>query len=327
MIFQQYINQDRNYYSVHAIHQEKVRDVSLIETLNGIHETVVYRGDFKAKVHVNAECEDYPLHWHTDTEIIMPIENSYTTIIDDKTYNLNMNDIIIVPPCEMHRITAPSTGSRIIVQFDCSLLYSLDGFSSVFHMFHPCITITPSLMPEIHQELVSILHEIKSEYFSTLPLREASVYSLLIRFFTILGRNCINSNEKFSNLKNQKHLQYINLFFNVCNYINEHCTENIKLDDIASIAGFSKFHFIRLFKQVMNISCYDYLINRRLMEAEKLLIQPDLSIMQVAMKSGFSSLATFNRIFKTKKRCTPTEYRAFLRNTPIFTEKSSCTFS
>ncbi len=295
----------------------------MIESLNGIHETVDYRGDFKVRVFLNREGEDYPQHWHTDTEIIMPVENSYKAVIDEKTYHLNVNDIIIVPPCEMHNVIAPSTGSRIIVQFDCTMLYSLNGFSSVFHMFHPCVIVTPSVMPEIHCELSSVLHEIKSEYFSTLPLREASVYSLLIRFFTILGRNCIHGNEKLSDLKNQKHLQYINLFFNVCNYINEHCTENIKLDDIASTAGFSKFHFTRLFKQIMNISCYDYLINRRLMEAEKLLVQPELSIMQVALKSGFSSLATFNRLFKTKKHCTPTEYRAYLRNTPMFTDKTS----
>jgi len=301
-----------------------VRYIYLIESLNGIHETVDYRGDFKVRVFLNREDEDYPQHWHTDTEIIMPVENSYKAVIDEKTYHLNVNDIIIVPPCEMHSLIAPSTGSRIIVQFDCTMLYSLNGFTSVFHMFHPCVTVTPSAMPEIHRELSSVLHEIKSEYFSTLPLREASVYSLLIRFFTILGRNCIHGNEKLSDLKNQKHLQYINLFFNVCNYINEHCTENIKLDDIASTAGFSKFHFTRLFKQIMNISCYDYLINRRLMEAEKLLVQPELSIMQVALKSGFSSLATFNRLFKTKKHCTPTEYRAYLRNTPMFTDKTNC---
>ncbi|HBM80621.1 MAG TPA: AraC family transcriptional regulator, partial [Clostridiaceae bacterium] len=63
-------------------------------------------------------------------------------------------------------------------------------------------------------------------------------------------------------------------------------------------------------KQVMNISWYNYLINCRIMQAEKLLIEPSLSIMQVAMKSGFGSLATFNRLFRTKRGCTPTEYKS-----------------
>jgi AraC-like DNA-binding protein len=108
----------------------------------------------------------------------------------------------------------------------------------------------------------------------------------------------------------QKQQEYIDLFFNVCNYINDHCTENLKMDDLADIAGFSKFHFSRLFKQIMNVSCYDYLINRRVMNAEKLLIEPDMTIMQVAMKSGFNSLATFNRVFKAKNHCTPKEYKS-----------------
>jgi AraC-like DNA-binding protein len=282
----------------------------LIEILKGIHETVDYHADFKIRVYQNNEYEDYPKHWHTDTEIIMPVENTYKVIIDEKTYNLDVEDIIIIPSGELHQLYAPPTGCRIILQFDCNMLFSLNGFNSVFHMFHPCVTVAPSSMPNIHKELSSLILSITSEYFSTLPLREASVYSMLIRFFATLGRDCINRNVEFSNMINKKQPEYVNLFFNVCNYINEHCTENIKLDDIANIAGFSKFHFERLFKQVININCYDYLINRRIMQAEKLLIKPDLSIMQVALKSGFSSLATFNRLFKAKKRCTPTEYKS-----------------
>jgi AraC-like DNA-binding protein len=285
----------------------------LIEILNGIHETVDYEGDFKIRIYLNREYEDYPQHWHTDAEIIMPIESDYKVIIDETTYHLNADDIMVIAPGELHQLYAPFTGHRIILQFDCTLLYSLSGFNSVFHMFRPCLTVTPSSMPDIHKELSVLILNITSEYFSTLPFREASAYSMLICFFTTLGRKCINRNDKFSAIKKQKQQEYIDLFLKVCNYINDHCTEDIKIDDIASIAGFSKYHFARLFKQVMNISCYEYLINRRIIYAEKLLIQPDLSIMQVAMKSGFSSLATFNRVFKAKNHCTPKDYKSFYK--------------
>ncbi len=282
----------------------------MIEILNGIHEIVDYHGDFKIRIYLNREYEDYPQHWHTDTEIIMPVESNYKVTINEMTYNLEVEDIIIIPPGELHQLYAPPSGHRIILQFDCTLLYSLNGFNSAFHMFRPCVTVTPSSMPDIHKELSVLILSITSEYFSTLPFREASAYSMLIRFFTTLGRNYINSNDRFSIIKKQKRHEYIELFFNVCNYINDHCTENINMEDIASIAGFSKYHFARLFKEVMNVSCYDYLINRRIMHAQKLLIEPDISITQVAMKSGFSSLATFNRVFKAKNHCTPTEYKA-----------------
>ncbi|MNC77524.1 Virulence regulon transcriptional activator VirF [compost metagenome] len=57
------------------------------------------------------------------------------------------------------------------------------------------------------------------------------------------------------------------------------------------------------------MSCYSYLNQQRIMYAEKLLIDPSLSITDVAMQSGFVSLATFNRVFKTYKNCTPTQYK------------------
>ena len=282
----------------------------MIEILNGNHEIVDYHSDFKLRIYMNEECEDYPQHWHTDAEIVMPVNNNYKVLIDESTYTLEVGDIIIIPPGELHQLYAPPSGNRIILQFDCTTLYSMNGFNSAFHMFRPCVVVTPSSMPEIHQELSSLIQNITSEYFSTLPFREASAYSMLLRFFTILGRNSMNSNDRFSNMRNQKQHEYVDLFFNICNYINDHCTENIKVDDIADKAGFSKFHFARLFKQVMNVSCYDYLINRRIMYAEKLLTEPNLTIMQIAMKSGFSSLATFNRVFKAKNHCTPTEYKS-----------------
>ncbi|MGE5614661.1 MAG: AraC family transcriptional regulator [Bacillota bacterium] len=281
----------------------------MIEILNGARELVNYKGDFKIRIYLNKEYEDYPQHWHTDTEIIMPVENSYTVVIDEKTYNLDVNDIIVIPSCELHQIFAPPTGHRVIIQFDCTILYCLTGFNTAFHIFHPCVFITPTSMPDAHDELSTLISEMVSEYFLTQPFREASIYSMLIRFFTILGRNCINKNDMFLNIKKHKKLEYLNAFLKVCNYINDHCTENIKIDDVANIAGFSKYHFTRLFKQLMNISWYEYLIKRRILLAEQLLVQPDLSITQVAMKSGFSSLATFNRLFKAMKCCTPTEYR------------------
>ena len=96
---------------------------------------------------------------------------------------------------------------------------------------------------------------------------------------------------------------------NVCNYITDHCTENVTVEQLADLAGFSKFHFARLFKQFSNMSCYEYLTQKRIAHAEKLLIEPNLSITEVAMRSGFNSLSTFNRIFKAAKNCTPSEYK------------------
>lgn len=165
----------------------------------------------------------------------------------------------------------------------------------------------------MHKKLSSLILNMTDEYFSTLPFREAHLYSMLLLFFTILGRNYRNPNYDPSYIENNKQLEYIEALVNVCKYMDVHYTENIKLDDIANAAGFSKYHFARLFKQAMNMSWYDYLLDRRIKQAERLLMESDLPVMEIAMKSGFGSLATFNRLFKSKKCCTPTEYRSFYK--------------
>ncbi|OYO43013.1 AraC family transcriptional regulator, partial [Lachnotalea glycerini] len=87
-------------------------------------------------------------------------------------------------------------------------------------------------------------------------------------------------------------------------------TENIGVGELAKLSGFSESHFIRLFKQFTNYSYYDYLNRSRITYAKKLLTTlTDATIVDISMQSGFGSLATFNRLFKSINKCTPTQYR------------------
>ena len=99
----------------------------------------------------------------------------------------------------------------------------------------------------------------------------------------------------------------------IYDYIDRGYMDNITLGDAASLAGFSKFHFSRLFKQMTSTSFYDYLTLRRIKAAESLLLNPELPIIEVALQSGFASITTFNRVFKTIKKCTPTKYKELYR--------------
>ena len=88
-----------------------------------------------------------------------------------------------------------------------------------------------------------------------------------------------------------------------------HCTEELSLDEIAGMTGFSKFHFSRLFKEFTGTSFYKYLNVRRISHAERLLLDPQLNVTDAAVLSGFNSISAFMRMFKIIKGCTPTEFR------------------
>lgn len=284
----------------------------MIEILNGIHEIVNYKnisGLNGIRLYHNVETEDYPVHWHIALEIITPIKNTYTVQINNETIICNEKDIILIPPGELHSLIAPQKGERLILQVDSSLIGTLNKMDSFLSLIHPYKLIRYEANPELSNELGTYLSSIEEEYFMLYPFMEPSIYSLLLRFFVTIGRNHLNTYPKFPNSTPSKQYEYIEKFMDICKYITNHCTENITVDDLAVQAGFSKFHFSRLFKQFTGMSCYDYLIRQRITYAEQLLLAPNLSITEVAMQSGFNSLSTFNRIFKAYKKCTPTEYK------------------
>lgn len=288
----------------------------MIEILNGTKETVSYSEHFGIRLYLNEEADNYPVHWHTAAEIIMPLENRYTVIVNDTTYVLEPGDILILPPGELHEILAPEDGQRIILQFDFSLLYQLKGFDSAFHLLRPSCLIAVERNRELSLSLQKLLLDLKDEYFGHSLLKEPAAYALLIQFFVLVGRNIIHGETRSRITKGMNYHKNIDKLLKVCNYINEHCTEDIQVEGLAELAGFSKFHFTRLFKQFIGMSYYDYLTQHRIMHAERLLIDPNMSVTEVAMRSGFGSLATFNRVFKAYKKCTPTQYKQLYNSRP-----------
>lgn len=286
-----------------------IRKEIYMRILDGIYEKVDYQNNSPIILHTNKEVDSYPAHWHTAVETIMPISNIYTVVIGKTTYLLHEGDILIIPPGELHELIAPNDGTRQILLFDYSLINGLKGISNIFTVLNQPRLITSRNEPEINAELVKIFHEITNEYNSNKSLKEAAIYSLIIKMFVILGRKYMNTEHIFPDVKLNKQKEYIEKFNLIFDYINENFMEEISLDTIADVAGFSKFHFSRLFKQFTDMSFYDYLNQRRVKEAERLLLNPNLSITEVAMRSGFSSISTFNRVFKTFKQCTPTEFK------------------
>ncbi|MCM1156312.1 MAG: cupin domain-containing protein [Roseburia sp.] len=79
----------------------------MIEILHGIRETVAYDSFAGIKLYHNVQAEDYPPHWHSAMEIIMPIRDEYTVVINDTSHTFGKDDIFIIPPGTLHNLIAP----------------------------------------------------------------------------------------------------------------------------------------------------------------------------------------------------------------------------
>jgi AraC family transcriptional regulator len=94
----------------------------------------------------------------------------------------------------------------------------------------------------------------------------------------------------------------------VLEFIAANTHRNLKLDDLAQVAGMSRFHFARLFHQAMGVAPYRYLLNQRIHQAEALLRLNTRTINQVASETGFASAGQFARAFKRQTGTSPSEW-------------------
>ncbi|MDD2958614.1 MAG: AraC family transcriptional regulator [Lachnospiraceae bacterium] len=280
----------------------------MIKHLNGIHETVNFREDTNICLYDNNEYEEYPTHWHTPIEIIMPVENSYSVKYREDATFLRENDILLICPGILHSIPA-AHGRRYIFQAEIYSVLLIKELESVLTILSPAILITPENSPAIYDRMHEIVLEIVQEYKQAPAMCEASIYAKLTEMIVALGRIHTDSCVHFD-VSHSKQKEYIDKFMSICNYISEHCTEDLNLDMVSGLSGFSKYHFTRLFKQFTNVSFYKYLNQKRIAKAEQLLIDPTMSVTDVSLSSGFSSLSAFIRMFKIIKGCTPSEFRS-----------------
>ncbi len=282
--------------------------------LDGIFERVSYQDNESVLLHINTEYEDYDTHWHTAAEIIMPLEGTYQVTINNQAFSLTERDILFIPPGELHSLQAPPAGTRLILMFNFSLINSMWNFSSVIPVLSQPLLISAAYK-EIQDNAVELLNQIIDTYPDrSEPLRIAMIYSYLIQFFVLLGRQHLRKEVFFHDSRSTRQMESFDKLNMALNYINTNYVENISIEDAANIAGFSKFHFSRLFKQFTGQSFCNYLNQRRVKAAESLLLNPRMSITDVALQSGFSSLSTFNRAFRSVKECTPSEYKAYYQH-------------
>jgi AraC family transcriptional regulator len=93
----------------------------------------------------------------------------------------------------------------------------------------------------------------------------------------------------------------------------EHMEANLDrplaLDDLARVAGLSRYHFCRLFRREVGHSPYRYLLRLRLERAAAIIRKGHVGVTEAALQAGFGDLGRFNRAFRQRFGCTPSEYR------------------
>jgi AraC family transcriptional regulator len=100
-------------------------------------------------------------------------------------------------------------------------------------------------------------------------------------------------------------------------FIDAYLDSNLDAASIAGVAGLSKYHFGKAFRQSTGMSLHNYVLARRMKRSQELLAKSDLPLAVIAQAAGFSNQSHFTTVFSTRTGISPTAFRNEKRRTSV----------
>ncbi len=274
--------------------------------LQGRREYVTYPDDSSIRIWYSDIPWRYEMHDHSAVEIVLTLEGSVTYTIEETIYQVHKGEVLIVPPDTPHSLAMGEGSSRYLFLFEPDAIMTMRDIKSMAMYFNKPFHLRDG--SDAHVRIRELLLRARDAYDKKELMWNTMCYSSILRVYAMLGQRYLSgirprAGDSLRNMDSE-------VVTAVMTYINNHYREELSLEDVAKFAGFSRYYFSRSFKRQTGYSFKDYLCQKRLQVAMDLLIRTNRSMRDVAIESGFGSVATFNRVFREKKGCTPTQYRA-----------------
>ncbi|MBR1461904.1 MAG: helix-turn-helix domain-containing protein [Prevotella sp.] len=262
----------------------------------------------------------YPIHNHEVYELNF-VEHAagVRRIVGDSSEVIGEYDLVLITSPDLEHVweqhTCESDDIReVTIQFDAGIvensIFERNPFISMRRMFN-----------EARKGLAFPLNAIMRVYkeIDTLSAMQDSFYTL-IQFLSILyelsrcpGARTLASSS-YAKVAVEDDSRRI---LKVKNFIAKNYMDEMRLAQLADIAGMSPSAFSRFFKLHTGRNLSEYIIDIRLGYASRLLVDTSRSISEISFDCGFNNLSNFNRIFKRKKGCAPSEFRENYQKTRI----------
>lgn len=229
-----------------------------------------------------------------DSFLLMYIQKGELNLtFEGRTRRVKAGSFVLLDCYKLHSYSTAKGWECMWCHFDG--ITGRSYYSSIVDRLGNVITI-PDAYPVLNK-----LSAILKIFYSGAPVREA----LLSKYLTdILTEFLLYSPMKVHSSN------YANMAEEIITYINEHFSDNLRVEDLAAKAGLSQFHFIRTFKKETGFTPHEYILNTRIATAKYLLKNSRLPIKDICFATGFSSESVFCSAFKRHQGITPAQYRA-----------------
>lgn len=253
----------------------------------------------------------YPIHCHAEYELnFIEHGSGLQRIVGDSVEPVGEYDLVLITTPDLEHVWEQGECKSPDIR-EITIQFSPHFFDSLVltNQFDRVRT----MLDKAHNGLCFPIQAIMKIYFLLDTLPESKGFYAVTQFLTLLYELSFFTDEarmlsssSFAKVSVQANSRRV---LKIQEYINQHYRDEVHLGKLAEMAGMSPAAFSRFFKQRTGKKLSDYIIDIRLGHAARMLVDTTMSVAEICYDCGFNNLSNFNRIFKRKKKCSPTEFR------------------
>lgn len=280
--------------------------------MNYEHEVVVPRAGMPFKIDIfEGAGGNYTRepHWHNSVELFAIYEGSLTFIFREKQIRVDCGDFIIINTNELHSVRADEENMSVYVQIPISEFknyLTADRFISFDKKGKGSLAKLDSMqMKDTDQKMMQLIRNIYDLNGTGAPGHE---YEMLRDYYAMMqllvtAYRQVEADDML--YRSSKALQRLSP---ITEYIKKHYAEDISLQSLAQLFGYSIEHLSRMFQKYAQINYKSYLSGIRLEHAVEEMETSDKTIGEIATEVGFSDSRAMSKAFQKKYGMLPSEY-------------------
>ena len=252
------------------------------------------------------ESLNFVAHWHKECEVIFVLEGEIGVGIEKDYRVLNKGMMSVCGANDIHYYSSESMNSRAIIML---FMPEMSGLSSAGITDVELKSAFLSFEGDKEDKISSLMEQLIKENNNKSMLSEQLAKVKLTEFVMNVLRHGEGYYDLCRNTSGTGKKQALKPMQKALKYLEDNYTDDISLQSISDIAQLSPFYFSRLFKDTTGTNYNTYLSQLRIESAEELIKKTNNNIIDIAYQTGFKSIRTFNRTFKSLRGYTPQSIR------------------
>ena len=236
-------------------------------------------------------------HWHRSKEIFLVLEGRIDFYINSQLFRLGQKQFILVNSNEVHSIDCPDPNFTLVLQIPKGLFETY--MKDADHLWF-------SRSGNKDRELADLIQRMQETYEHQ---PSGYLFRILSDFYELMYLLVTDYRMMEVDEERRKQNRNLDRLSRITNYIQVNYREDLTLEGVAHIFGFSPAYLSRMFQKYAGINYKTYVSELRTEAGYRLLMNTDLPVGEIAMECGFPDSRSFAKSFRRRYGMPPAEYR------------------